>query len=187
MATTTQFLQAIDKILKVKGEIDNLLGASKAITHAITARRTAQLDAVSNEINKLRNLSSKWNNEISRLLAHDENWWFNWSGTNALSPVSSTNAVKKVTQLREKLVAFRDACQGLITLTWTVLAAQNANVKGLARAYVPSLVIMDAIVAQQTVTGFNACKTNTSRLIQKLDCIQTALKGTSRLAHGLRR
>ena len=184
MATSDDLVKRLGQVFKIKGEIDNLMKIPKAAEISFKTQ-AGQLQATNDDLNKLRFVGRKWNNQLDKLYRHDENWWVDWSGSNAFSVSASKKAIIKVTTFQNKLRAFKSASSGLATLTYTILVADNADIKGLAKVYVPSLIAIDAMVAKEAVTAFNACSVHSDKLLKKLNRILPSLRGTVRLASGI--
>ncbi len=81
----------------------------------------------------------------------------NVCGANLLSKDQTTQALQLLQQQRQLLLDLREACDGLKTLAWTAFAAANANIKGIAKMYVPSLVAIDAAVTKELAERFDNC------------------------------
>jgi hypothetical protein len=186
MGNSMQFLKTLDKLMKVKGEVDNIMKVPKSASMALNTRATGQLSASSDNLNRLRAIGSNWNNALLKLTLHDENWWIDWSGTNLLSAAAAEKAVKKTRKLREKMVAMEKGCKGLADLAKVVFVSENMDIKGLARLYIPSIVAIDAIVLNEAISNFKACSNNAARVRKKLDLVIPTLEETWRAARKFR-
>ena len=103
------------------------------------------------------------------------------------SPIDSKKAIDKTQKMKSKLIAMKEACSGLSTLAVTVFLADNMDVKGLAKIYVPSLIAIDGIVVKQASTAFKACAVNSGKVIKMLDTtVLPSLEEHYQASRGLR-
>lgn len=185
MPASKDFIRALEKVFRIKGEVDRIMQLPTSASIALKTRSDGQLSATNEQLNQLRALGTKWNNELTKMALRDENWWVDWSGTNAFSAIESRRALTRIRDLRQRLANLKEGCKGLSALAYTVLVADNMDIKSWGKAYVPSLVIIDAHVAKEASTRFKACSAHAGKVIVNLDRILPELDKTYRMAMGL--
>jgi hypothetical protein len=134
---------------KVAREID------KAVTTAEKANSGFELTSTDYSINKIAEVSKFIHNETASLARRDENWWMENSRVNLFDSQETTRALQVLQDKRTLLLDLKEACDGLKTLAKVAMAAANVNFKGLAKLYVPSLVVLDGIVTKESCERFD--------------------------------
>jgi hypothetical protein len=134
---------------KVAREID------KAVTTAEKANSGFELTSTDYSINKIAEVSKFIHNETASLARRDENWWMENSRVNLFDSQETTRALQVFQDKRTLLLDLKEACDGLKTLAKVAMAAANVNFKGLAKLYVPSLVVLDGIVTKESCERFD--------------------------------
>lgn len=163
LVTIAPVQKGVKEIYKVSKE------TNKALTLADKVERTGQLTSSDGNINRLQSIANQLSNELSSLNRKDENWWIVTSGANLFSQGESASALKYLYREKKKLVALREACTGLKTLTGVAFANTVANVKGLAKLYAPSLPMIDGMVAKEVMREFDVCIGLIDSILKKLE------------------
>jgi hypothetical protein len=127
----------------------------KAVTTAEKANSGFELTSTDYSINKIAEVSKFIHNETASLARRDENWWMENSRVNLFDSQETTRALQVFQDKRTLLLDLKEACDGLKTLAKVAMAAANANLKGLAKLYVPSLVVLDGIVTKESCERFD--------------------------------
>ena len=128
---------------KVVRELDKTAG--------ITERAAAgELTSSDYSINLVGSISKFLYNQTTSLAQRDENWWMENSKVNLLDPKETTVALHIFSEKRKQLLDLKETCDGVKDLALVAMAAANANVKGFAKLYVPSLVAIDGVVTKES-------------------------------------
>ena len=142
---------------------------SKALDMSSATFDTGILTASDPNMNCLAEIARRFSNELSKLSRNDENWWIETSGANFFSRSDSTEALKRLQQQRQYLLALKDASEGLKALATTLMVQSVANFKGIAKLYIPSIAAMDAMVTKETRDNFDVCMRLIDTILTKLD------------------
>lgn len=148
---------------KVAREID------KAVTTAEKANSGFELTSTDYSINKIAEVSKFIHNETASLARRDENWWMENSRVNLFDSQETTRALQVLQDKRTLLLDLKEACDGLKTLAKVAMAAANANLKGLAKLYVPSLVVLDGIVTKESCERFDYSISAIDKVVQMIE------------------
>lgn len=148
---------------KVAREID------KAVTTAEKANSGFELTSTDYSINKIAEVSKFIHNETASLARRDENWWMENSRVNLFDSQETTRALQVFQDKRTLLLDLKEACDGLKTLAKVAMAAANANLKGLAKLYVPSLVVLDGIVTKESCERFDYSISAIDKVVQMIE------------------
>ena len=155
--------KGVQDAYKVSKETD------KALSMVDTTLSSGTLSASDNNINRLASIARNLRNDLATLNRKDENWWVHTSGVNLFSRGDSTKAIQLLEQQRKHLLALREASDGLHTLVGVAFAATVADVKGLAKLYIPSIVALDGIVAKEARNDFSACQNLIDSILAKVE------------------
>jgi hypothetical protein len=147
----------------------------KALTMVSTTLETGQLSASDGNMNRLATIARRFLNELSTLNRFDENWWIEASGANLFSVGDSTKAIGILEQQRQHLVDLKAACDGLRTLAAVAYANTYADIKGLAKMYMPSIAALDGIVTKETREGFDNCMKLIDSIVKKVEAALRAV------------
>jgi hypothetical protein len=148
---------------KVAREID------KAGTTADKAYSGFELTSTDYSINKIAEVSKFIHNETASLARRDENWWMENSRVNLFDSQETTRALQLFQDKRTLLLDLKETCDGLKTLALVAMAAANANVKGLAKLYVPSLVALDGFVTKESCERFDYSISAIDKVVQMIE------------------
>ncbi len=120
-------------------------------TASVGAGATAgELTSSDYSVNLVASISKFIYNQTTSLARRDENWWMDNSKVNLLDPKETTLALHMFSEKRKLLLDLKETCDGVKDLALVAMAAANANVKGLARLYIPSLVAVDGVVTKES-------------------------------------
>lgn len=153
---------AVKSAYKLSGE------TTKALSLTESTLGTGKLSASDANLNRLATISQRLVSELSALDRKDENWWIEASGANLLSKGESTRALKHLVEQQAKLKALREACEGLKTLAAVAFANTVANVKGLAKLYIPSIPMIDGMVTKDIQRDFDVCIRLINSILKKV-------------------
>lgn len=101
-------------------------------------------------INLIATISKFLYNQTTSLAPHDENWWIANSDMDLCDSKQTTAALHLLSEKRKLLLDLKETCDGVKDLALAAMAAANANIKGFAKLYMPSLVAIDGIVTKQS-------------------------------------
>jgi hypothetical protein len=141
----------------------------KALTISGRTSDLGRLSASDDNLNRLRNIANKLAGDLSSLNRMDENWWIETSGANLFSVGESTKALAVLQQQVKYLRDLRTACDGLKDLARLIFANSVANVKGLAKLYIPSIPMIDAAVMKEITDQFDVCIKLLDSIIKKAE------------------
>lgn len=136
---------------------------------------TGALSASDSNINNLALIAQRLSNELSTLNRKDINWWLDTSGANLLSKSDSTKAIQKLQEQRQYLLDLKDACDGLKTAVGVAFANTVANVKGLAKLYMPSIPAIDGMVTKEARDNYDVCMGLIDSIIKKVEAATHAV------------
>ncbi len=177
-----------DALIAAKNLFDAIKRINKIGKNVNLVSRTAQtadLEATDEKLNNMRSLGRQWNAELFQMRMKTENDWVQWSGTNLFQPNEATQAVKNTKELMDKMLALKEACDGLATLAEIVFIADNMNIKGLAKLDAPDLIVMDRYVKDEVVKEFKSCALNADYIANVLKRVLHGLEDTRILSIGL--
>jgi len=101
-------------------------------------------------INQVAAISKFLYNQTTSLARRDGDWWMENSKANLLDPKETTVALHIFSEKRKLLLDLKQTCEGVKGLALAAMAAANANVKGFAKLYIPSLVAIDGVVTKES-------------------------------------
>ncbi len=156
----------------------------KSLEMADATADMGMLSASDPNMNWLALIARRLSNELSTLNRRDVNWWLETSGANLFSRKDSTEALKRLQSQRQHLLNLREACDGLKTLAGAVFAQSVANVKGLAKLYVPSIPAIDGYVTKDTRDTFDVCVRLADSIVKKQE---TAIQVTADMTKAIDR
>jgi hypothetical protein len=141
----------------------------KSLSMADRTWESGELTSSDGDINRLQEIAHRLSNEFSTLNRKDANWWIENSGANLFNVGDSTRAIDILHGQRQALVSLREACDGLKALAAVAFANTVADVKGLAKLYVPSIPMIDAAVTKEVREEFDICKGLINDILKKID------------------
>jgi hypothetical protein len=141
----------------------------KALTISGRTSDLGRLSASDDNLNRLREIANKLAGDLSSLNRMDENWWIETSGANLFSVGESTKALAVLHQQVKYLRDLRTACDGLKGLARLIFANSVANVKGLAKLYIPSIPMIDAAVMKEITDQFDVCIKLLDSIVKKAE------------------
>lgn len=166
-------LDLLVKIAPIPTGVKEAYSVSRETTKALDMTSatfdSGLLTASDSSMNRLAEIARHLSNELSTLSRKDEDWWLMTSGANFFSKSDSTEALKRLQQQRQHLLALKEACDGLKTLAAVAFAASVSNVKGLAKAYIPSIAAIDGVVTKETRDNFDVCMRLIDVILAKFD------------------
>ncbi|HSY90603.1 MAG TPA: hypothetical protein VK812_04480 [Candidatus Binatus sp.] len=128
---------------KVVRELD------KAAT-VLEGAATGELISSDYTINQVAAVSKFLYTQTTSLARHDEGWWMENSKVNLLVSKETTVALHIFSEKRKLLLDLKETCDGVKDLALVAMTAANANVKGFAKLYIPSLVAVDGVVTKES-------------------------------------
>lgn len=171
-------LDLLVKLAPIPSGVKEAYSVSKETTKALDMTSatfdSGLLTASDSSMNRLAEIARRLSNELSTLSRKDEDWWLMTSGANLFSKTDSTEALKRLQQQHEYLLALKEACDGLKTLAAVAFAASISNVKGLAKAYMPSIPAIDGMVTKETRNNFDVCMRLIDLILTKVDTAMAA-------------
>jgi hypothetical protein len=129
---------------KVVREIDKSTGIAER------AAATGEITSSDYSINLVATISKFLYNQTTSLARRDESWWIDNSRVNLFQPEETTLALHTFAEKRKLLLDLKETCDGVKDLALVAMAAANANVKGFAKLYIPSLVAIDGAVTKES-------------------------------------
>ncbi|MEZ5007825.1 MAG: hypothetical protein R2753_06685 [Chitinophagales bacterium] len=158
-------------------EIERLASIPKSLNMSKEALSDGWFHSSNEHVNKLRTLGIKWNKQLCILSRKDENDWVLWSGVNLLSLEQTDMAESKLRRLRSKMKSLEKGCYGisqLIDITYLTdhldfFLPNPFKPNTWKPIYMPSIYIIDEIVAKETKEYFNQCAAKTRKIIVSLD------------------
>lgn len=126
---------------------------------------TIVADAVSRRFEDLFRTCARWT----------ETQWIEQTDYNLLSPATYGPAIAALKQDRERFRGLREAFLGLALLLQTARVADRLDVKKLAKAWVPSLIVLDEIHRQDVIARFNGLATTMEQIGRRLDHVLAAI------------
>lgn len=143
-----------------------------------------QLSSSDDNLNRIAVIAQHLSNELSTLNRFDIDWWLMTSGANLFSRTDSTNALRRLQEQRSNMMNIKDGCAGMKAAAAIVFAASVANVKGLAKLYMPSIPAIDGYVTKDINETFDVCLGLADSIIAKID---TAIRTTADMTNSLDR
>jgi hypothetical protein len=128
---------------KVVRELD------KAAT-VLEGAATGELISSDYTINQVAAVSKFLYTQTTSLARHDEGWWMENSKVNLLVSKETTVALHIFSEKWKLLLDLKETCDGVKDLALVAMTAANANVKGFAKLYIPSLVAVDGVVTKES-------------------------------------
>lgn len=182
----------IDRLLSIKGannEFIKALGSlkkgvdqsAKALAIADHSIGTGHLEASDEDIEAMHRLALALANHAASLARRTEDDWMIESGCNAFSLHDTAESLRRLLEQRGQITARRDTCDVLRTLVRVQFLKTHMNLKGLAKAWIPSLVALDAIAVRESETDLAAAVANFDVALRKL---QRAIDAVSNLRDG---
>jgi hypothetical protein len=141
----------------------------KALTMSARTMESGRLTASDENMNLLSQIARSISSDLSTLNRHDMNWWLENSGANLFSKSDSTEALKRLEQQRQHLIGMKEGCDGLKTLAALMFTQSVANVKGIAKLWVPSIPMIDGVVTKETRETLDVCMRLSDSIVGKLD------------------
>jgi hypothetical protein len=173
-SNATKLLEMLMKIAPVPKGVQDGYKLSKdtikVLSNPDSATAGLTLDsAFDDNIKRLGVIAASLLKELGELSDKNENWWIASSGANLLSVGDSTKALKILEKQRASLLALRGACEALRTLTEVSFLATIADVKGLAKTFMPSVPIFDRRGANKAKDDFEECIRKIDYVLKKIE------------------
>lgn len=145
---------------------------------AVDNAAAGSLTSTDFSISKVAAISKFLAEQILSLARHDEAWWVENLKVNLLQPKDSTCALHKFAETRKFLLNLKETCDGIKDLARVAMVAAQANVKGMAKSYAPSLVVLDGLNTKESYEGMD----NAMKAIDKIvDLIERLIRSTANM------
>lgn len=144
------FLVKISPLPDVGKEGYKLVRELDKTASVLQGAATGELTSSDYSINLVASISKFLYNQTTSLACRDRDWWMENSKVNLLDPKETTVALHIFSEKRKLLLDLKETCDGVKDLALVAMAAANANVKGFAKLYIPSLVAIDGAVTKES-------------------------------------
>jgi hypothetical protein len=120
-------------------------------------------------INLVATISKFLYNQTTSLAQRDESWWVDNSKVNLCETKETTIALHLFAEKRKLLLDLKETCDGVKDLALVAMAAANANVKGFARLYIPSLVAIDGVVTKESCDRLDYAMSAIDKIVDRIE------------------